>query len=234
MCLVLGVEGNGGELVVAVFFGIGLGGHAQAVASSSGVAGRRLCEAFLEARRFFLFGLLPANLDGGGLWLIGYELAVLSARTGAVGQAVSSWLGKQSGVVRMCAGNNVGRVRRIREGTEHAVQLGAVLIFIFIGKKLHLAGAIDAEQVKEGYAVTEFVRGQRSICAKAQPNGRSITGYLVRRCEISRARGPNVVLGPVCRKRIEILVAVIRSAVALAHPGNSVCNRGLLTTKLGL
>ena len=233
LCLVLGVEGNGGELVVTVFFGIGLGGHAQAVASSSGVASRGLCEALLEARRFFLFGLLPAYLDGGGLWLIGYELAVLSARTGAVGQAVSSWLGKQSGVVRMCAGNNVGRVRRIREGTEHAVQLGACLI-IFIGKKLHLAGAIDAEQVKEGYAVTEFVRGQRSICAKAQPNGRSITGYLVRRCVISRARGPNVVLGPVCRKRIEILVAVIRSAVALAHPGNSVCNRGLLTTKLGL
>lgn len=102
---------------------------------------------------------MTANLDGGGLWLIGYELAALSARTGAVGQAVSSWLGKQSGVVRMRAGNQVGRVGRIREGTEHAVQLGAVLIFIFIGKKLHLAGAIDAEQIKERYAVTEFVRG---------------------------------------------------------------------------
>ena len=38
LCLVLGVEGNGGELVVTVFFGIGLRGHAQAVACSSGVA----------------------------------------------------------------------------------------------------------------------------------------------------------------------------------------------------
>ena len=56
----------------------------------------------------------------------------------------------------------------------------------------------------------------------------------MRRCVVGRAWGPNVVLGPVCRKRIEILVAVIRGAVALAHPGNSVCDRGLLTAKLGL
>lgn len=70
----------------------------------------------------------------------------------------------------MRAGNKVSRVRRIWEGTEHAVQLGADLI-IFIGKKLYLAGAIDAEQVEERYAVTEFVRGQGGIGAKAQPNG---------------------------------------------------------------
>ena len=55
-----------------------------------------------------------------------------------------------------------------------------------------------------------------------------------RRCVVGCTRCPNVVLGPVCRKRIEILVAVIRGAVALAHPGNSVCDRGLLTAKLGL
>ena len=56
----------------------------------------------------------------------------------------------------------------------------------------------------------------------------------MRRCVVGCTRCPNVVLGPVCRKRIEILVAVIRGAVALAHPGNSVCDRGLLTAKLGL
>ena len=168
--LVLGIEGNGGELVITVFFGIGLGRHAQAVACSSGVTGCGLREAFLEAWRLFFFGFLPTYLDGGGLWLIGYELAVPSARTSAVGQAVSSGLGKQRGVVRMRAGNKVSRVRRIREGTEHAVQLGAGLI-IFIGKKLYLAGAIDAEQIKERDPVTEFVRGQGGIGAKAQPNG---------------------------------------------------------------
>ena len=56
LCLVLGVEGNGGELVVTVFFRIGLGGYAQAVACSSGVAGRGLGEALLEARRFSSLG----------------------------------------------------------------------------------------------------------------------------------------------------------------------------------
>lgn len=92
--LFLASKENGGELVVTVFFGIGLGRRAQAVACSSGVTGCGLREAFLEAWRLFFFGFLPTYLDGGGLRLIGYELAVLSARTGAIGQAVSSGLGK--------------------------------------------------------------------------------------------------------------------------------------------
>ena len=109
--LIFSVEGNSGELVISVFFGIALRGHAQAVAGSGGVTSRGLGKAFLQAWSLLILGLLAAYLNRCGLRFIGDELAVFAARTGAVGEAVTPGLGKQRGVVSVRAGNEIGRMR---------------------------------------------------------------------------------------------------------------------------
>ena len=92
-----------GQVLVTVLFLLLFRGNAELVVLSGGIAGGCLVEALMEGGSCFLQRTLTTDLNGGGYRFGGDELSVLVAGSGAVGELVTAWLGKDRVVVGMRA-----------------------------------------------------------------------------------------------------------------------------------